>query len=137
MINKDAITAWSIDHPWPDTSQIEQDLLLSMAICEISNDDLLKNELVLRGGTAFHKLFMPTPFRYSEDLDYIRTSSGGIGDVMKELTSLGKRIGFDVSTKIGMYPKVYWRYTSETVFLRELRLRLTLMKENQNLISLI
>ena len=113
MINKDAITAWSIDHPWPDTSQIEQDLLLSMAICEISNDDLLKNELVLRGGTAFHKLFMPTPFRYSEDLDYIRTSSGGIGDVMKELTSLGKRIGFDVSTKIGMYPKVYWRYTSE------------------------
>ena len=113
MINRDSITSWSLDHPWPESNQIEQDLLLSMAICEISNDELLKDELVLRGGTAFHKLFMPSPFRYSEDLDYIRTNSGGIGDVMKELTVLGKRLGFDVSTKMGMYPKVYWRYTSE------------------------
>lgn len=31
MINKDTITAWSIDHPWPETRQIEQDLLLSIA----------------------------------------------------------------------------------------------------------
>ena len=113
MINRDTITFWSIDHPWPEANQIEQDLLLSMAICEISNNEFLKDELVLRGGTAFHKLFMPTPFRYSEDLDYIRTNTGGIGDVMKELTTLGKRMGFNVSTKMSMYPKVYWRYVSE------------------------
>ena len=113
MINRDAITSWSLDHPWPVANQIEQDLLLSMSICEISNNKLLKNELILRGGTACHKLFMPTPFRYSEDLDYIRINSGGIGDVMKELTTLGKRLGFNVATKMSMYPKVYWRYTSE------------------------
>ena len=65
MINRDTITFWSIDHPWPEANQIEQDLLLSMAICEISNNEFLKDELVLRGGTAFHKLFMPTPFRKS------------------------------------------------------------------------
>ena len=80
-----------------------------MSICIISNNKLLKNELILRSGTALHKLFMPTPFRYSEDLDYIRINSGGIGDVMKELTTLGKRLGFNVTTKMSMYPKVYWR----------------------------
>ena len=113
MINKDAITTWGIDHPWPENNQIEQDLLLSKAICEIASNELLKDELVLRGGTAFHKLFMPTPYRYSEDLDYVRTKAGGIGDVMKELTALGKRNGFFVNTKIGVFPKVYWRYTSD------------------------
>ena len=68
MIPREDIIAWGVDHPWPELDQIEQDLLLSQAICEISNDGFLGNELSLRGGTAFHKLFMKKPYRYSEDL---------------------------------------------------------------------
>lgn len=107
------IIQWGVNHPWQNENQIEQDLLFSMAMIEIANDPLLGSELVLRGGTAFHKLFLPEPYRYSEDLDFVRTSAGGIGDVMKRLTLLGRELGFEVRTKMGEFPKVYWRFSFE------------------------
>lgn len=114
MIARHDIVSWSVDHPWPEMDQVEQDLLLSQAICEISNDQLLGSEIALRGGTAFHKLFLERPYRYSEDLDYVRTTEGGIGLIMRRLTDMGKELGDDVSTKMGMYPKVFWRFTSDS-----------------------
>ena len=110
MIPGNVITAWSNEHPWPGQQQIEQDLLLSKAMCEIANDSLLCEDLALRGGTALHKLIMPKPYRYSEDLDYVRTKEGGIGEVMTRLTSLGQELGFSVKTRLGMFPKVLWRF---------------------------
>lgn len=114
MIPRDSIVEWGVTHPWPEFDQIEQDLLLSKSIIEISNDDILGEELALRGGTAFHKLFLPKPYRYSEDLDYVRTTEGGVGDIMTRLTELGTRLGFNVKTRFGRYPKVIWRFTSES-----------------------
>lgn len=114
MISRSQIANWRLEHDWLTDDQVEQDYLLSQAICEISNDSFLSNELVLRGGTAYHKLFLPKPVRYSEDLDYVRTREGAIGDIMKRLTVLGRKLGFDVRTKIGMHPKVLWRYISES-----------------------
>ena len=113
MIPRNDIVDWSAEHPWPEFEQVEQDLLLSKAICEISNDPLLGEELALRGGTALHKLFMPMPLIYSEDLDYVRIKEGGIGEIMTRLTSLGEELGFSVKTRMGMFPKVLWRFTSE------------------------
>lgn len=110
MIPRAHITQWGVEHPWQNERQIEQDLLLSQAMIEIANDSLLGSELVLRGGTAFHKLFLPEPLRYSEDLDYVRTTEGGIGEIMKRLTGLGTQLGYDVRTKMGKYPKVLWRF---------------------------
>lgn len=66
----------------------------------------------LRGGTAFHKLFLETPYRYSEDLDYVRSTEGGIGDVLDRLREIGERLGYEVASKIRKYPKVIWKYTS-------------------------
>lgn len=114
MISRGDIIAWGVDHPWPELDQIEQDLLLSEAICEISNDGLLGNELGLRGGTAFHKLFMKTPYRYSEDLDYVRSTEGGIGDIIDRLRAVGEKLGYTVTSKIKKYPKIFWRYTSSS-----------------------
>lgn len=113
MIRKNDIVQWGVEHPWQNENQVEQDLLLSRAMIEIANDPLLGRELVLRGGTAFHKLYLPQPYRYSEDLDFVRTTAGGIGDVMKRLTSLGSELGFEVRTKMGMFPKVMWRFRFE------------------------
>ena len=112
MIPREDIVAWGTEHPWSEYDQIEQDLLLSQAICEIANDDLLGEELSLRGGTAFHKLFLETPYRYSEDLDYVRSTEGGIGDVLDRLREIGERLGYEVASKIRKYPKVIWKYTS-------------------------
>ena len=89
MIPFDAVTAWGVDRPWPTREQVEQDLLLSRAICAIANDAYLGQELVLRGGTAFHKLVLPSPLRYSEDLDYVRRTAGGIAELTQSLTRLG------------------------------------------------
>jgi len=114
MIPYDIITAWSYTHAWPTREQVEQDILLSQAICEISNDDILGSELVIRGGTCFHKLFLPKPYRYSEDIDYVRTTQSGIAEITKRLTEIGKSLGYSVRTKIGMYPKIYYRSTTQT-----------------------
>lgn len=113
MIPRSEIIYWRINHDWLTDDQVEQDFLLSRAICAISDDAFLSSELVFRGGTAYHKLFLPEPMRYSEDLDYVRTTAGAIGDIMKRLTSLGIELGFDVRTKPGKYPKILWRYVSE------------------------
>jgi hypothetical protein len=114
MIPYNDITAWSIDHPWPTREQVEQDLLLSQGICAIADNPLLGEELVIRGGTAFHKLYLPKPLRYSEDLDYVRIKPGGISEVTRSLTAVGESLGFSVRTKIVKYPKVYWRAVFES-----------------------
>lgn len=61
MIPPAVVTSWSLTHSWPTPAQVEQDLLLSRAICEIAADPYLGDELVFRGGTAFHKLHMAPP----------------------------------------------------------------------------
>ncbi len=114
MIPETAITAWSIGRPWPTVEQVEQDLLLSRAICAIASDSYLRNELVFRGGTALHKLHLDRAYRYSEDLDYVRASADGIGPLTQALTRLGHDLGFDVRTRLSEHPKVFWRTTATT-----------------------
>ncbi len=114
MIPANAITAWGVERDWSTREQVEQDLLLSRAICAIADDDYLSSELVFRGGTALHKLHLDRAYRYSEDLDYVRTSAAGIGPLTQALTRLGTSLGFDVRTRIGQHPKVYWRTTAAT-----------------------
>ena len=114
MISANDITKWGIHHPWSTRDHIEQDFLLSQAICEISNDPLLSNELIIRGGTAFHKLFLQKPYRYSEDLDYVRSNAGGIGSIMKQLISIGDKLGYKTNSSLAKYPKVFWKGMSES-----------------------
>jgi len=114
MIPASDITKWSTTHPWSTRDNIEQDFLLSQGICEIAGDSLLSDELIIRGGTAFHKLILPKPHRYSEDLDYVRSSAGGIGPIMRQLTAIGERLGYKVSSNLSKYPKVFWKGTAES-----------------------
>lgn len=112
MIPEAFVTAWSARAPWPSPRQVEQDLLLSRVLIEIYQDDFLRDELVFRGGTCLHKLHLPVPRRYSEDLDFVRTTSSGIAPLTQSVTALGERLGFDVSTRIGQHPKIYLRTTA-------------------------
>ncbi|MCL2091647.1 MAG: hypothetical protein FWH11_10715 [Micrococcales bacterium] len=47
MIEAQAIAHWGRTHPWPAAEQVEQDLLLSRAICTLADDPYLGTELVL------------------------------------------------------------------------------------------
>jgi predicted nucleotidyltransferase component of viral defense system len=115
VITEADIAQWRTQVPWIDPDQVEQDLVLSRMIVEIANDPLLGQELVFRGGTCFHKLWLDRPWRYSEDLDYVRTTAGGIGDILSALRSIGERVGFDrVTTDVGTHPKARLRSTFAT-----------------------
>jgi predicted nucleotidyltransferase component of viral defense system len=114
VIPYDAVTAWGVSRPWPTREQVEQDLLLSRAICAIASDPYLGGELVFRGGTALHKLHLAAPLRYSEDLDYVRASGSGIKQLTQALTRVGEDLGFEVRTRVGEHPKVYWRTVAST-----------------------
>jgi len=113
MLSVNDIASWGITHAWASADQVEQDLLLSRAICAITDDRYLGRELLFRGGTALHKLHLPKALRYSEDLDYVRTTAGGIAQLTGALLDLGRDLGFQVKSKMTEHPKVYWRTTSQ------------------------
>jgi len=71
VISPDALNAWRTTHPWTDDDQVEQDLVMTRVAVEIASHPDLRDRLAWRGGTCLHKLFLPTPLRYSEDLDYV------------------------------------------------------------------
>jgi predicted nucleotidyltransferase component of viral defense system len=94
VIPRPYITQWSWQAPWPREHQIEQDLILSRLIVEIGRHELLGREIAFRGGTCLHKLHMDKPARYSEDLDYTRTSQEPkIGECMAALRGIAAEIG--------------------------------------------
>ena len=84
MISRDFITEWSLTAPWPQSYQVEQDLVICRALVEIFSRPLLAKNLAFRGGTALFKLHMP-PARYSEDIDLVQVMAGPIGEVIDEL----------------------------------------------------
>jgi hypothetical protein len=103
------ITDWGNTVRWPTVEQIEQDLVLSRLIIEIANDDYLGSELVFRGGTCLHKLHLNPALRYSEDLDYVRRSDGGIGVLLDAVRAIADRLGMSVTTNIKSFPKIRLR----------------------------
>jgi len=52
--------------------------------------------------------------RYSEDLDYVRTTGGGIAEVTRAVTEIGKRLGMQMRTRITEHPKMFLRAHYET-----------------------
>jgi predicted nucleotidyltransferase component of viral defense system len=72
------IVAWGQYVPWAEQRQVEQDLIISRALVELFKNPFLRDQLRLRGGTALNKLHFPSPLRYSEDIDLVRTSHGPI-----------------------------------------------------------
>ena len=50
---------------------VEQDYLLSKAVAAIFEDDFLKGQVAMRGGTVLHKGHLAPASRYSEDIDLV------------------------------------------------------------------
>lgn len=93
MIPRAYITEWGSQAPWPSDADIEQDLILSRLMVEIAKDELLGDELAMRGGTCLHKLHLPRPLRYSEDLDFVRRTRSGIKPYMDALRKIATSVG--------------------------------------------
>lgn len=65
MIPRAYIQAWSAVTPWREPRQVEQDLIICRALCDIFNEPFLADRLAFRGGTAIHKRLLRQPLRYS------------------------------------------------------------------------
>ena len=87
MIPKSFIQAWSNQAPWPDYNQIEQDLIISRALCDLFNTASLKENIAFRGGTAINKLLFAQPLRYSEDIDLVQINPAPIGSTLRSTSN--------------------------------------------------
>ena len=87
MIPRAHVTAWRSSAPWPTDAQVEQDLVLSRALVELYSQPAVAKALAFRGGTALHKLVLPRPQRYSEDIDLVQIAPGPIGSVLDAIRS--------------------------------------------------
>lgn len=94
MIPASYLQEWSIKALWPDSRQVEQDLIICRALCDLFNSPALAGKIAFRGGTAINKLLLRQSLRYSEDIDLVQTQSEAIGptvDAVRDALSwLGK-----------------------------------------------
>ena len=94
MIPTAYIQEWSSRAPWPTATQVEQDLIICRALCDLFNSPELAGKIAFRGGTAINKLIFDRSLRYSEDIDLVQLQPGPIGDmgdsIRNALSWLGK-----------------------------------------------
>lgn len=60
--------------PWTEIHQVEQDLLLCLAMIALFSDPFLGAHIAMRGGTVLHKVHLAPASRYSEDIDLVVVS---------------------------------------------------------------
>lgn len=65
------ILAYQATVPWVNLRQVEQDLLLCLAMAAIFGDEFLRTQVAMRGGTLLHKVHLSPASRYSEDIDLV------------------------------------------------------------------
>ena len=119
IIHWRAVVSWAADH------QVEHDLILSRVLVEIFSDPGLGRSLAFRGGTAIHKLVLPTPLRYSDDLDFVQVTPGPIGDLMKALRQrLDPLLGTSHFARGQISHTAIYRFHSEIPPTQPLRLKI-------------
>lgn len=52
MIPRAYLQEWSAKAPWPDLTQVEQDLIICRVLCDLFNAPKLKGRIAFRGGTG-------------------------------------------------------------------------------------
>lgn len=138
MIAKPHIAKWQEHAPWRDFAQVEQDLVISRALVEIFSNDMLREHLAFRGGTALHKLYLQPAPRYSEDIDLVQIIPGPIKPIMQRLGEVIDFFEEDRSTdNRGHGIKALYRFTSEYEGIR-MRLKLEInCREHTSVLGLI
>lgn len=112
MLPRAEILAWRADHaPWADEDDVEQDLLLTRALCDVFADGFLRELLAFRGGTALHKLHLPPAARCSDDL-VVQREAQPIGPTLDRLRAVLGWLGRGRS-EIGEHPKLTFAFNSE------------------------
>jgi predicted nucleotidyltransferase component of viral defense system len=138
MIPVRYIEEWKENAPWPDYSQIEQDMVIERTLVEIYSDDLLKNSLAFRGGTALHKLYLQPQIRYSEDIDLVQLNSEPINPILKRIRERLSFLGTKRTVKQHIHNNtIIYRFETETQPVVNMRLKIEInTREHFNVLGL-
>lgn len=114
MIPLAYIQAWRAQAPWPDLRQVEQDLIICRALCDLFSAPALEGKLAFRGGTAMHKLLFEQPLRYSEDIDLVQTRPEPIGTTVDAIRDALSWLGKCQREQAGHSMHLIFRFSPET-----------------------
>ena len=137
MIPAAYIQAWRGHAPWPDTNQVEQDLIISRAICDLFNAPALQGKIAFRGGTAINKLLFKQPLRYSEDIDLVQTHGEPIGATVDAMRDALSWLGKCSREQAGHSMHLVYRFTPESTPQSTLKLKVEInTREHVNLLGI-
>jgi predicted nucleotidyltransferase component of viral defense system len=94
--------------------QVEQDLIISRALCDLFNASDLKGRIAFRGGTAIHKLLLEQPLRYSEDIDLVQTRAEPIGATVDAIRDALSWLGKCNRAQAGHSMHLVFKFTPES-----------------------
>ena len=123
MFPKVDIVRWRSVAPWADDDDVEQDLVITLALFDIFRDKELKAAVAFRGGTALHKLHLPPAARYSEDIDLVQREPGPIGPTLSRLRRVLGWIG-PARSDTGEHPKLTFRFETENGVWRRVKIEI-------------
>lgn len=134
MIPAAHLQAWRAHTPWPDLRQVEQDLIISRALCDLFNDAFLKERIAFRGGTAINKLLFEQPLRYSEDIDLVQTMGEPIGPTVDAIRKTLAWLGPCNREQAGHSMHLVFRFSPEAEPDAKLKLKVEInTREHENL----
>jgi predicted nucleotidyltransferase component of viral defense system len=107
------VQAWNAKAPWPDARQVEQDLIICRALCDLFNAPVLKGKIAFRGGTAINKLLFKQPLRYSEDIDLVQVKAEPIGATVDAIREALSWLGKCQSGQAGHSMHLVFKFTPE------------------------
>ena len=124
MIPEYCLTEWRQQVPWVEDYQVEQDLIISRTLISLYENSKIKNNLVFRGGTALHKLYIQPGARYSEDIDLVQIKPGPIGEVLNEIRSSLSWLGEPARKLTERSAKLFYRYTAKDNTQKKLKIEI-------------
>jgi predicted nucleotidyltransferase component of viral defense system len=125
MIPAASIIAWQKSSPWPTSQQIEQDLILSRMLVELYSNSFIRENLIFRGGTALHKLFIYPSGRYSEDIDMVQINPGSIAPYLNAIRSILDPWLGEPTWKVKQTSlKLVYRFQPESSTLERMRIKI-------------
>ena len=137
MIPSAYIQAWSAKAPWSDARQVEQDLIICRALCDLFNSPALQGRLAFRGGTAINKLLFKQPLRYSEDIDLVQTQAGPIGATVDAVRDALAWLGPCKREQAGHSMHLVFKFTSEAEPQSTLKLKVEInTREHEGLLGI-
>ena len=124
MIPQAHIQAWRAHAPWPNPAQVEQDLIICRALCDLFSSPALADKIAFRGGTAIHKLLFERPLRYSEDIDLVQAQAEPIGPTVDAIRDALAWLGKCNREQAGHSMHLVFRFSPESAPQATLKLKI-------------